>query len=212
VATRARRPFGQPPPGIDERIAAAGQMPQPYMMPGVPTQAPGIGAAQQQHAAGLAAALQAAQAAPGGAPPQVGMGPQGPMPANLGTLGDMARLQQQNQIRAAAAPGQGWDMARAVGLGGAFGGLGGPVGAGVGAGAAGLMELLRQRRAKQPLKQATGGLVKAEPQRMAMGGAAKVRKDFPHTPPLPKKNSHGNPLTAKGMGKANRGGSFKGSL
>lgn len=112
-------------------------------------------------------------------------------------LGDMARLQAMNQARAAPVPGQGWDMAKAVGLGGMAGGLGGsPIGAGVGAGAGALMEMLRQRKRQQPLKQATGGLVKTEPKRMAMGGVAKLRKGYPN---------------CKGMGKAVKGGGYKGS-
>lgn len=195
---------GAMPPGLAAQAAQAAAQgrgpggPPPGAGPAGPPP-PGLDAIQQQAQQAMAAQMQAAQAAPtqGMAVsqlPQINTGPGAGPPSSV--LGDMARLQGQNQMRAAGAPGAGWGMAKAIGLGGMGGGLGGSgLGAGVGAGAAGLMELLRQRKAKQPLKQAKGGLVQ-EPKRMAMGGVAKVRKNYPN---------------CKGMGKAVKGGNYKGS-
>jgi hypothetical protein len=214
--------------GMGAQMAAAAQQPG-LAGAAMRAQAPGqlgpLGPGPNNAAPGQDAALQAMQArmmgAQGAAPPPsvagIPQGPPqmagaGPPPMGAGTLADQNRaaLAQAQQAPIRGNPG-GFLTSGLAGAGlGAIAGQSG-LATGVGAGAGMLAEYLKQRKLRNPARpMATGGLV--EPVRMAMGGAAKVRKNFPHTPPLPKKNSHGNPLTARGMGKATRGGSFKGSL
>jgi hypothetical protein len=207
-----------PGPGVGGPMGAAGPVNPANMMPA---------------AANMAAAL---GAGPGAPPPMMDAGPApqvaGP-PMATGPLSDQIRADYVNSMKApmqqAGVPmnklATGLKALGAAGTGlaamGNQGGTAAGMGAGVGAGAAMLGDYLKAKRGRKKLgtgQFAAGGVVK-EPQRMAMGGAAKTRKDYPHTGPLPKKNSFAYPLDtvhtgskARGMGKAVRGHNFKGSL
>lgn len=218
--------------GLAAPVAARNQALMAGM--GAPGPAPAVNPANMAPAAAnMAAALGAPPMAPPpmmdpGAAPQVG----GP-PMASGPLSDQIRQDYVNSMKApmqqAGVPmnklATGLKALGAAGTGlAAMGDQGaGPagIGAGVGAGAAMLGDYLKAKRGRKNLgtsQFAAGGVVK-EPQRMAMGGAAKTRKDYPHTGPLPKKNSFAYPLDVqhsgkkgRGMGAAVRGHNFKGSL
>ena len=243
----ARRPFAAPDDYWNQRLmggagappmAASGGVPgigrvagmgPQFAVPGDPSGAPPPNPMMQN--AALAAQMAQAQQAPVQGIPNVaaptinavGMGglttPMGGPSPGL-TPADAVRAQMA-QAAQANVPGAGRNMLRAglagAGIGAAFGGS--PISTGVGAGIGLAGQYLKDRRKKNAAMMANGGAVKAEPVRMAMGGAAKVRKDFPKMPDPPKKNSFSNPLNghatastnSRGMGKALRGGTFKGS-
>ena len=215
---------GAPPPvppgapGMGNAAAALGAMGMNIAPPGQPM--PGLTGTQGM---GL----------PGPPMMDAGPAPQVGAPPMTGPLSDQIRADYVNSMKApmqnARVPmnklATGLQALGAAGTGlAAMGDQGtGPAaaGAGIGAGAAMLGNYLKGRRGRKNLgtsQFAAGGVVK-EPQRMAMGGAAKTRKDYPKTGPLPKKNEFAYPLDpvhagrkARGMGAAVRGHNFKGSL
>ena len=198
--------MGMAPPGV---AAAAQQMgnamnqlgpaPPVFQMPGGPAPPP---------AAGLAAA---AAGLPGQAPPMMAPPPApdvaGPPPGPPPALADQIRQQYLAQMQAPMQQA-GVPMSKAGSLVNAMAGAGlgataaGPAGLVGGAGLGLLAQHLKDRRGRRNL--GTAQFAKGGPVRMAAGGAAKVRKDFPNTGPMPKKG--------KGMGAAVRGHNFKGSV
>ena len=127
-------------------------------------------------------------------------------PAGPAPIADQIRKDYQNQMQqqlAGAKPPGDPKGALVGGLAG-FGlgaGTGNPVAAGVGAGMGLLGQQLKNRRSRINTAGmfAKGGLV--DVQRMAQGGAAKERRDFPKTIP-PKKGRRGMGAATRGAGKA----------
>lgn len=159
---------------------------------------------------GMGAALGAPPAAP---PPMMDAGPApqvGGPPMASGPLSDQIRQDYVNSMKApmqqAGVPMNKWATGlQALGAAGtglaAMGDQGNTaagLGAGVGAGSAMLANYLKDRRGRKNIgtsQFAKGGVV-----RLAQGGAAKERKNYPNT------------TKPRGMGKATRGHNFKGSV
>lgn len=217
--------MGVAPPGV---AAAAQQMgnamqglgpaPKPFLMPGQAPGAPDPASAAAAAAFGGPGAAVPGQpglfggAMPGPPPPQVAGPPPGPPPALADQIRQQYLAMQKAPMQQADVPmnkaGMLVNAMAGAGLGGAAAQSPGGLAAGAGLGL--LAQHLKDRRSRKNLGTAQfkeGGVV-----RMAMGGAGKERKNYPKTVSPPKKNSLANPITAKGMGKATRGYSFKGSL
>lgn len=214
LARRARMRLPGAAPAIAPAVPA---VPAPVLPPGP---LPPVNPMAQQLAASQLAAAGAAPFAPLVLPPA-------PIPATDPVMRQMAG----DQLSAALANRPGNPLMRGLGAAGrgaavnptspytiAGGALGGIMG-----------EFLRRPRvAPAATYRAEGGPVchcqeehKAPPRRMAAGGAAKERKDYPYTRKPAGKNSLAYPLAtvhgpvggskslARGMGKATRGNKFK---
>ena len=170
---------GGPPPGGPP----PGGIPQPQMMApppniGVPGQTPG----QLPQQPGMHGVSQA-----------------GPVP-----IADTIRQNYQNQMKQQLAASQTPANPGMVGSAGLVGlglgaGTGSPIAAGVGAGVGALGQYMKDRRKRVPTTTAfaQGGVV-----RMAAGGAAKERKNFPNTTPPKKGGKRGMGAATRGAGKA----------